>query len=67
MFKITYPDKTMYEIEAKIKKNTINTFVKLIAKLPHINLQNIEFLACELFSLIEEEVDKSKEENDLFI
>ena len=56
----------MYEIEAKMKKNTINNFVKLIAKLPHINYKNIEFLSSEICLLIDEEVVKSKEEDELF-
>ena len=57
----------MYKIEAKIKKKTINSFVKLIDKLPTLNIRQIKIIAEEVCKLIDEEVNKSaKDEFNLF-
>ena len=55
----------MYEIEARIKKNTINNFVKLLEKSPVLNIESIKAIALEVCILIEDETKKDK--GDIFI
>ena len=54
----------MYQIEADIKKRTINTFVKLLDELPYLSTENIRMLAGGVCDLIDKEVDKSEKELD---
>ena len=51
----------MYQIEAEIKKNTINNFVLILEKLEHLNIKNIKIIALEICDSIDKEVKKDSD------
>lgn len=53
----------MYKIEAEIKKKTIISFVKIIKKLPYLSIENINTIADQICSMIDDEVDQKNKEH----